>query len=392
MEEKISCSPKLKYASLAMILIGIIATILAFLGDSQRAWANLLLSNYYFLSIALGASFFLAIQYIAQAGWSAAFKRIPEAMSRYIPLAAIFMFVGLLGIKQIYPWINPEEAGIFNEHEFHLLHHKEAYLNVPFFIIRMVFYFMVWIFMTFYLRKLSVAEDRVGGLEYFKKSEYYSKVYIFLLAFTFIFASIDWIMSLEPIWFSTIFAAKNFMSSFYHGTAVIILIVILLHNKGYLSFMNKAHWHDFSKYLFMLSIFFGYFWYSQYMLLWYANIPEETSYYVLRREHFSQAHFVINLILNFAIPFVVLLPNFLARKKGILLAIVIILLIGHFVDLYEQIMPGATGEYKIGFTEIGIWLGFAGIFTLVTMRTLTKANIIPVNHPYLQESIQHSEH
>ena len=392
MEEKFTFSSKLKYLSFALMLIGIIAIGIAFMGNPQRAWGGLLLNNFYFLSLAIGASFFLAIQYIAQAGWSSAFKRIPESMSTYIPIAGIIMIVLIFGLKYIYPWINPEAHPEFDAHDLHLIHHKEAYLNIPFFIIRLFIYFIVWTAMTFFLRKISLKEDMEGGLEYFKKSELYSKIYIFLLAFTFIGASVDWIMSIEPIWFSTLFAAKNFILSFYHGSAAIILITYLLNKKGYLSFLNKSHWHDFSKYLFFMSILFGYLWYAQYMLIWYANIPEETGYYISRREHFSDTLFILNIVLNWAIPFVVLVPNFMARNKHVLAVMAIVLLVGHYTDLYEQIMPGVTGNLQIGFIEIGSWLGFLGLFIFVVGRTLSKANLIPVNHPLLDESLNHHLH
>ncbi|NOX45453.1 MAG: quinol:cytochrome C oxidoreductase [Chlorobi bacterium] len=392
MEEKFTFSSKLKYFSFALMAIGAIAMAIAFMGDPQRAWADLLLNNFYFLSLAIGASFFLAIQYIAQAGWSSGFKRIPESMTLYIPIGAIVMVVLILGLKHIYPWINPGEHVKFDEHDLHLIDHKSPWLNLPFFIGRMILYLAVWTGMTFFLRKLSLKEDMEGGIEYFKKIEFYSKVYIFLLAFTFIGASLDWIMSIDPTWFSTLFAIKNFVLSFYHGAAMIILIAYLLNKNGHLTFMNKSHWHDFSKYQFFLAIMFGYMWYSQYFLIWYANIPEETSYYIQRREDFSQTLFVFNIVLNFVVPFVILIPNFMARNKHVLAVMAVVLLIGHYTDLYEQIMPGVTGKLQIGFVEIGSWLGFLGLFIFVVATTLSKANLIPKNHPLLDESLHHHLH
>ena len=391
MEEKFTFSPKLKYFSFALIAIGIIALIIGFLNNPDRAWANVLIGNYYFLALAIGAVFFLAIQYISQSGWSSAFKRIPEAMAGYIPVAFIVMLLMIFGMEYLYSWTNPHEAGIFNDHELHLLHHKAPYLDVPFFIARMVVYFILWIVLTKHLRKLSQKEDTEGGLEYFKKSELYSKITIFVLAFTFTLAAFDWLMSLEPIWFSTLFSVKNFISAFYHGSAVIALIAILLNNNGYMSFLNKSHLHDFSKYIFMPAILFGYMWYSQYMLIWYANIPEETTYFITRRG-LSQTLFVANIVLNFVIPFVVLLPNFLAKNRNVLIAVILIILVGHYVDIFEEVMPGALGGYTFGFTEIGIFLGFAGLFIFMVGRCLSKGNLIPVNHPYLNESLQHHLH
>ena len=137
---------------------------------------------------------------------------------------------------------------------------------------------------------------------------------------------------------------------------------------------------------------FGYMWYAQYFLIWFANIPEETMYYIKRREDFSQTFFMLNIILNFVIPFVVVLPNFMARNKHVLAVIAVILLIGHYTDIYEQIIPGVTGKLQIGFIEIGSWLGFLGLFIFVVATTLSKANLIPKNHPLLDESLHHHLH
>jgi hypothetical protein len=391
MEKQFKFEPKLRYATYALMGIGIIAIGVGFALDPQRGWVNLLINNFYFLSLAIGASFFLALQYIAQAGWSSAFKRIPESMSAYIPYAAIIMILLLFGMNSIYVWINPESHG-FDEHSLHLIHHKSPYLNVPFFIVRLVIYFAVWIIMTRLLRKLSLKEDAEGGLESFKKSEFYSKIYIFTLALTFSLASFDWLMSIQPTWFSTIYSLKNFVSAFFHGSSIIVLIVLIMHHYGYFSFIGNAHWADFSKYVFILSIMWAYFWFAQYLLIWYANIPEETNYFVQRLTGNWKIIFYLNFILNWTVPFLVLLPNYFARKKFILGIVICFLIIGQYIDIYEQIVPGTLGEVKIGFAEIGTFLGFAGLFIYVVLRTLSSASLLPEKHPLLNESLHHSGH
>jgi hypothetical protein len=391
MEKQFKFVPKLRYATYALMGIGIIAIAIGFVSDPQRGWVNLLVNNFYFLSLAIGASFFLALQYITQAGWSSAFKRIPESMSAYIPFAAVIMILLLFGMNSIYTWINPESHG-FDEHSMHLIHHKSPYLNVPFFIVRLVIYFAVWILMTRLLRKFSLKEDAEGGLEYFKKSEFYSKVYIFTLALTFSLASFDWLMSIQPTWFSTIYSLKNFVSAFFHGSSIIVLIVLIMNHYGYFSFIGNAHWEDFSKYVFILSIMWAYFWFSQYLLIWYANIPEETNYYVMRLTGKWKIIFYLNFLLNWSIPFLVLLPNYFARKKFILGIVIFFLIIGQYIDIYEQIVPGTLGEVKIGLTEIGTFIGFAGLFIYIVLQTLSSASLIPEKHPLLNESLHHSGH
>jgi len=391
MEKNFVFTPRLRYLTYALMAIGIIAVIVGFMSDPVRGWANLLLNNFYFLSLAIGASFFLALQYITQSGWSAAFKRIPESMSAYIPVAAIIMIILIFGMSSLYSWINPEQHG-FDEHSLHIIHHKSPYLNVPFFVVRMVIYFAVWIFFTMMLRRFSLREDAEGGTLYFEKSEFYSKVYIFSLALTFSLASFDWLMSLEPTWFSTIFALKNFVAAFYHGSAIVVLIVLMLHTRGYFQFIGNNHWQDFSKYVFILSIVWAYFWFSQYLLIWYANIPEETMYYVIRLKGAWKVNFYLNLTLNWIVPFLVLLPNYFARKKFILAIVIIALIAGQYVDLFEQIMPVTMGDFNIGFVEVGTFIGFAGLFSYMFMRTLSSAKLVPENHPYLEESLYHEEH
>ena len=392
MEKNFIFSATLRYIMYGLMIIGIIAIVVGFMSDADRIWANLLLNNFLFLSLAIGASFFLALQYITQSGWSAAFKRIPESMSAFIPYgAAIMLVIVLFGMNSIYPWIHPEEAG-FDAHELHIIHNKASFLNVTFFIVRLVIYFVVWIFFTKMLRKLSLQEDLEGGLAYFKKSETYSKVYIFSLALTFSLASFDWIMSIDPTWYSTIFSLKNFIAAFYHGSTVIVILVLALNHFGYFDFITKAHWADFSKYVFILSIVWAYFWFSQYLLIWYANIPEETTYYVKRLTGPWKFNFYLNLTLNWLVPFLILLPNYFARKKFILLFVIVLVSFGQYTDLFEQIMPGTVGDYQMGFIEIGTWLGFAGLFFYIVFRTLSSKALIPKNHPLLNESLHHSGH
>lgn len=388
MENTVKISPKFKYLSFGLMAIGVIALIVGFISNPQRAWANYLLNSYYFLSIAIGASFFLAIQYITQSGWSAMFKRVPEAIGSFVPVAVILLSLVLIfGAHSLYHWSHAD--AVANDPE---LSRKSVYLNLPFMIIRYLLFVGLWIFMIILLRKFSLLEDKHGGDEYFKKSEFYSKVFIFILGLSFTLGTIDWIMSINAHWFSTLFSLKNFASAFYHGSATIVLVVIILNHYGYFPKLSKYHLHDFSKYIFMLSIIYGYLWYSQYMLIWYANMPEETIYYTKIIQEGWKAPFLLDIIINWAFPFLFLMLNAIAKNRKALLFTASLLLIGQWIDLYLQIMPGSTGVNSIGFIEIGSYLGFMGLFAFIVGRTLSKAPIIPENHPYLQESIAHKLH
>ena len=366
------------------ILIGIGSFVWGFYTDPQRTWANYLLNNYYFLSLALGGTFFFVIQYISQSGWSAAFKRVPEAMMAYLPVAGVFFLLLYFGIHNLYHWSHEDAVA----HDA-LLQHKAAYLNVPFFSLRTIIYFILWVLLASILRKFSKKEDEIGGVEYFHKSEKYSKIFIFVLAFTFMLSAIDWLMSLEPHWYSTIFALKNMVSAFLHGVSILVLIVFMLRRKGYFPFMNKFHLHDFTRYIFMLSIVWGYFWFSQFMLIWYGNIPEETGYYLIRWTDGWKTLFFAEIIINWAIPFFVLLPIKASRNSTAITIVVLFLIVGQYIEQYLHIFPEVTGKLEFGILEAGTFIGYAGLFALVVALALGRANIIPENHPYIQESKEH---
>lgn len=387
MDTKITLSKGYQYTTYVLMAVGAALIAYSFFTDHNRAWANLLLNNYMFLSIAIGASFFIALQDISQSGWSSMFKRIPEALMSYIPWAGIIMLLLYFGMHSIYHWTH-EDALATDP----IIQHKSPYLNIPFFFIRMVLFFIAWMVMTRLLRKASLAEDAHGGLGYFEKSEFYSKIHIFLLAITFSFATFDWIMSIDVHWFSTLFSLKNFVAAFYHGSATIVLIVIILHQKGYFKELNKSHLLDFSRYIFMLSIVWGYFAFSQFMLIWYGNIPEETEYFAHRWHSGFKVIFYVNFLINWFIPFVLLLPQALNKNINVLKYVAILLIAGQYLDLYEQIFPTVLHHVVFGLPEIGFFAGFAGLFLFIFGKALASAPLVPKNHPYLEESLHHHLH
>lgn len=390
MKEQVTVSRNFKIVTLILIVIGICSFIFGLVSDSKSAWASYLIVNYYFLSIAMGATFFFVIQVISQSGWSSAFKRVSEAMMSYIPFAAVFFLLLYFGVKDLYHWSHPEVV-VSDE----LLAHKSPFLNIPFFFIRMIVCFALWIIFTRILRRLSVKEDTYNATDekgimfLFGKSELYSKILTFILAITFSLSAFDLIMSIDAHWYSTIFALKNLIAAFLHGVSILTLIVFILHKKGYFPFLNKFHIHDFARYIFMLSIVWGYFWFAQFMIIWYGNIPEETVYYYTRWQTGWKVLFFLEIALNWAIPFFILLPVKMSRNMNVLLGVIIILIIGQYLDLFGQIIPGTTGLLKFGIVEAGMFLGYAGLFALVVAMALSKTKLIPHNHPYIEESINH---
>jgi hypothetical protein len=384
MKDQITLSKTFLVICAICIATGVAALTYGFISNPQRAWANYLLDSFYFLSLGIGGAFFLAIQAITQSGWSAGFRRIPEAMMLYIPVAGVLLLFLYFGMHHLYPWTH---ADVIASSE--VVRHKVGYLNVPFFFLRLVLFFAAWIFLTRLIRKASLKEDEVGGLDQFRKIEWYSKIFIFVLAVTFSVLGFDLLMSIDVEWFSTIFALKNFIAAFLHGSVTIFVIVVLLNRRGYLSFLNVCHIHDFARYIFIVSIFYGYFWFSQFMLIWYGNIPEDTIYYAQRWTPEWQPLWALDIIMNWAIPFLVLLPVNTSRSKWVVFSVALVLVLGQWVDLFVEIFPGSVRHSSIGFIEVGTYLGFAGLFALVTGYHLSKAPLVARNHPFINESYQH---
>jgi hypothetical protein len=386
MKETFKIPTTARLLALVLIAIGILAIVIGFVKDGSGTWSVLLVNNFYFLSLAMGAMFFIAIQYVTDSGWSAMFKRIPEAMTTYVPIAFVIMVVMSAGVKDLYEWAHD---GIIETDA--LIAHKSPYLNVPFFYARLAIFFGLWILLILVLRRLSLREDTAekGDMTWFIKSRKYSRVFIFVFVLTFSAAAFDWIMSIDAHWFSTIFGLRAIISAFYSGTAAIILLTLWLNRAGYLPEMNKYHRSDFARYLFRLSIVWGYLWFIQFLIIWYANLPESTVYFVPRVEEPWRLFFRAEFILNWAIPFTVLMSDDLGRKKAVLITVSSLLLIGFYVTLFLQVMPGSRGVLKFGFVEIGSFVGFAGLFVLLFMYTLSRAPLKAENHPFLEESLHH---
>ena len=379
-----------KILAIILMVIGVAAIITGFLIDPHKQWANLLISNFYFMAIALAGTFFVAINYLSQAGWSVVIKRVPEAMAQFLPYAAVFMLIiFFFGGHDIYHWTHSYLYEEGTEHFDPILAGKRSYLNSPFFVIRMVLYFLIWIGFTYLLRRESLREDLNGGLEHYNRSVKYSAVFIVLFAITSSTSAWDFLMSVEAHWFSTLFGWYTFAGLFVSGLAVMVLTTIFLKRNNYLPDVNENHLHDLGKFMFGFSVFWTYLWFSQFMLIWYVNLPEEVTFYINRINNY-RVLFGANLIINFITPLLVLMTRDAKRKMRIMTIVAIILFIGHWIDYYLVVMPGVVGSHgAIGFVEIGTLLGFAGLFIFVLLNSLSKAALQPKYHPMLGESIHH---
>ncbi len=359
----------------------------------SRITANLLVNSYFFLLIGVCSLFFVALQYLANAGWSSAIKRIPEAMSTFIPVAAIVMIVVLVLSKDhLYHWANYEHMNIKPGEDGYdrLLDSKKWFLNSTFFISSIIIIPLLWILFQMKLKSLSVSEDKNGGLEPFRSSIKWSAGFTFVFAFS--LSILTWVvtMSIDAHWFSTIFSVYNFATGFVTTMSIITLTVLYLKSKGYLKIVSDEHIHDLGKFMFAFSVFWSYIWLAQYLLIWYAQIPEEVYYYQVRFMPKWKPFFFINLVMNFAVPLLVLMTRDAKRNPVVLTTVGLILIAGHWNDVYLMVMPGSIGSLaSIGLLEIGMFLLFAGMFIFWVFSKLTKQSLIPVNHPYIEESAHH---
>ena len=369
---------------------------------TQRLYVDLWINNVYFIGLAIIGIFFFAVQYAAQAGWSSSLIRIPLAFGSWLPYAlvillAVFYLSNFSTHWHLFHWLDHSlydktlTNGSPNPNYDPIIADKESYLNLPFYIIRLFGIFLVWMAFFFYMRKINFREDIEGGVMHYRRLISLSAIFIIFFALSSAVAAWDWIMSIDTHWFSTIFGWYVFASWFAAGLSAITLFVILLKENGYLPMITADHIHDLGKYVFAFSIFWTYIWFSQYLLIYYANIPEESIYFVERlKNDLYTPVFFLNILLNFFFPFLVLMTRD-AKRHGVFLKIVcIVVLFGHWLDFYLMVTPGTLQENGgFGFIEIGTILVFMAAFLFVVLNGLTKSALVPKNHPMLQESLHH---
>lgn len=390
MDQKFELNQNNKVIPLVMIAVGIAAVVVGFISDPTRAWASLLISNFYFNAIALAGTFFVALQMIAQSGWSVGLIRVPEAMGGFMKYGMVGMIlIFIFGHHDIYHWTH---ASLYDKNSPDydpILVGKSGFLNMTFYSIRLIAYALIWVGFTYMIRKHSLQEDQMGGTESYRRKMTLSAVFVVLFAVTSSTSAWDFLMSIDSHWFSTLFGWYTFAGLFVSGMAMMALITLYLKGRGYMGHINENHLHDVGKFMFAFSIFWTYLWFSQFMLIWYANLPEEVVYYQTRWTYFKKL-WVANLLINFIAPFLVLMTRDAKRKVQILWVAGCIIIGGHWLDVYLMVTPGTVGaHWHIGFVEIGTFVGYLGLFLFSTLRELSKAALVPKNHPMLPESLHH---
>lgn len=374
-------SKRVRGSAAVILLLGLCAAIYGIVADPGRSWPTLLVNGFYAASLGVSAMFFLAAQRATGARWSASLRRIPEAFMPMVSVASILILLLFFGRHILYPWSRPGatagEPAIAG---------WVRYLQPPWVYTRMVLVFAAWIFFAWLFRKFSLQQDRHPelALALHHKLTRYAVMFVPVFAVTLTIGAFDWLISTDPRWFSTMYAVYVFAGTFVQGIAAVTLAVVILKDRGPLRDSVSDHQlHDLGKMLFAFSTFWAYIWVCQYLLIWYGNIPEEVTHYVARTNGPWLPLFALNLLVNWVTPFLILLSVRAKCTTKILKTITVLLLGGHWLDLYLLVAPSIWKAPKFGPLEMAITAGYLALIFLVFERSLSRAPMVPVHDPIL---------
>ncbi len=408
--ENFAVTKKYNTIAMALMAVGVVAIIALFIThgskndphEQARFWGSLLQNSVYFLLLVNAAMFFICATTLAWGGWQMGFRRVSEAISSCVPVIGVICGIILLVIcfgnnHELYHWTNTEHV----QHD-RVLNFKKGFLNKGFFAFWTVFTIVAWSFLGWRFRKHSRSIDNKPltveeGKKYMWNSTVWSAAFIFVFALT-VMSSIPWLwlMSIDAHWYSTMYSWYTFASTFVAGIALITLYVVFLKNNNYLELVNEEHLHDLGKFMFAFSIFWAYLWFSQFMLIWYSNQPEETTYFKPRTEGPWSGVFWLMFLVNFIAPLLILMRRGSKRNYGTITFMSVLIIFGHWLDFFQMVFPGPLTDPATGTTHVpmilydfGVGLGFVGLIMFVTARALSKAPLVAKNHPFIKESIIH---
>ncbi len=368
--------------------VGLIATFIGYFTDADRFFFSYLVSFSFFTSISLSALLMIMFHHITRSSWGVVVRRISETFTADIWKWSIFVIPVILGIHTLFHWSH-EDAVMADS----ILQGKSAYLNTPFFIARQVLYFIIWGYFGHKLYKVSVQMDKTNDWGLSTLLRKVSAPGIPLVAFSLAFASFDWLMSLDPHWFSTMFGVYFFSMSFQAFWPVVILLVFYLQRNGFLkNTIRQVHIYDLGAWFFAFTIFYAYIAFSQFLLIYYANIPEETVWFYDRLQGGYEYLLYAVLFLRFVLPFIVLLNREAKKNRMILGVVSVIVLITHFIELYWIAMPILDSTFQFSWIDISALLGLGGIFMGLFFNRFKKEDMIPKNDPKLEECLSNTYH
>lgn len=372
--------------SAAVGAIGLAATVVLGLaeGDGLRHFGYSYLVNFaFFLAVSLGALFFVPIQYVTRASWSIVVRRLAEVMAAALPVLALLAIPVIFFASKVYGWAMPEAAGD------PLLAHKAAYLSPLWFTVRWVIYFVLWTWLAFTFWRGSVAQDTSGDLKITRRLENLSGFSLLVYALSVAAAGFDLLMSVDYLWFSTMFGVYYFSGGLVSFYAVLTLVTMGLQNTGRLTkIISPEHFHDYGKLMFAFTFFWGYIAFSQYMLYWYANIPEETAWYLLRSQGGWGKVGLAILFAAFVLPFVGLISHYAKRNRPMMAFWAFWIIGAQWLNLYWVVMPEFSDHFVFGAMDVTGFLGVGGIWLAAVARLAMGASLVPVKDPRLDDSLR----
>jgi hypothetical protein len=361
-----------------------------------RFWGSLLQNSVYFLLVVNAAMFFICATTLAWGGWQMSFRRVAEAVSACVPVVGTICGVILLlicfgGNHEIFHWTDAEHV----KHD-KILSFKAGFLNKGFFAFMTVATIVLWSLLGWKMRKLSRSIDDKPlnveeGKKYIWKNTVWAAIYIIVFSLT-VMSSIPWLwlMSIDAHWYSTMYSWYTFASTFVAGVALITLFVVFLKNNNYLELTNEEHLHDLGKFMFAFSVFWTYLWFSQFMLIWYANIPEETTYFKPRAQGIYSGVFWLMFIINFLAPLLLLMRRGAKRNYTTVTFMALLIIFGHWLDFFQMVFPShQQDKVPMMLWDFGVALGFVGLIMFLTGRALSKSPLLAKNHPFIKESVIH---
>jgi hypothetical protein len=384
--EKFVPSNNLKTVMWVLIGLGLLSFVIG-LRSPERLWPAYLTAFFYFSCLGLGGLFFTSIQHIAKAGWSTSIRRLSESMTAFIPFILVGGIILLLGMKTLFPWADPAVVA-----SKPLVAAKVDYLNVQFFAVRLVLFCVGWLVFRHLIVGNSVKQDSSGDESLTHKNVGLSIGFILFFAISFTLFSMDLLMSLLPTWYSTIFGIYTFSGLFQSSLAFLALMIIFMKRSGFIKgYVTTEHLHDVVKFLKGFTVFWAYIAFCQYMLIWYANIPEETEYYLMRSQNSGWIMISMALLIfRFIVPFLALLPRGLKRNENHVILVSCLILVMQYVDIYWMVYPNFFhGHVTFGLIEIGLFAGFAGVFLYSISSFLQKNSIVAIKDPRLHEAVNH---
>lgn len=377
---------KLKSLSYALIGVGVLTLAFGLLKNQERVWPAYLVAFFYFATLSIGGLFWVAVNNLSKAGWSVTVRRYAEGATAFLPVVVLGSVFLLLGMKHLFPWTRPEVL----EHN-PMVAAKTAYLNPTFFVIRMLIFGIGLLIFKKVIVGNSLAQDKSGDDQLTYKNIGWSIGFMPFYALGFSFFCVDLLMSLMPTWYSTIFGVYGFSGMFQSFAAFLAIVLILMRRHGYVKgYVTVEHQHDVVKYMKAFTVFWAYIAFSQFMLIWYANIPEETEYYLMRMNGGWTAISLGLLIFRFIVPFLALLPRGAKRNDNHVLLVASLILVMQFVDIYWMVYPNFfEGQLTFGFWEIGLFAGFAGLFLAILMHFYSKNSLVAIKDPRMHEALKH---